>query len=54
MIEDLKSERVILREVEKRDWIDVHKYASQEKVCRYQTWDLTPNKNQRTLLSRLY
>lgn len=33
-----KSERVILREMEEKDWIDVHKYASQEKVCQYQPW----------------
>lgn len=28
---------MILREVERRDWIDVHKYAAQEQVYRYQT-----------------
>lgn len=38
MIDFLKGRRVILQEMEKRDWIDVHKYASKEKVCRYQTW----------------
>lgn len=27
-----------MRELEERDWIDVHKYASQEKVCHYQAW----------------
>lgn len=35
---NLKSEKVILREMEEKDWIGVHKYASQEKVCQYQTW----------------
>lgn len=44
MINNLKSERVILREMEEKDWIDVHKYASQEKVCQYQPWG--PNSEQ--------
>jgi len=38
MIYNLRSERVILREMQEKDWIDVHKYASQEKVCQYQPW----------------
>ncbi|WP_059103137.1 GNAT family N-acetyltransferase [Shouchella shacheensis] len=38
MIDHLESERVILREMEEKDWIDVHKYASQERVCEYQPW----------------
>ncbi|MCM3742571.1 GNAT family N-acetyltransferase [Sporosarcina luteola] len=41
---NLRSERVILREMEENDWIDVHKYASQEKVCQYQPWG--PNSEQ--------
>jgi len=36
--EYLKSERVIMREIEKKDWVDVHKYASQQLVCQYQPW----------------
>ncbi|MGN7388077.1 GNAT family N-acetyltransferase [Sporosarcina sp. SAFN-015] len=44
MINYLKSERVILREMEEIDWIDVHKYASQENVCQYQPWG--PNSEQ--------
>ncbi|QFG00046.1 N-acetyltransferase [Psychrobacillus glaciei] len=32
------SERVILREMEEKDWIDVHEYASKEMVCQYQPW----------------
>ncbi|MFC5602312.1 GNAT family N-acetyltransferase [Sporosarcina koreensis] len=34
----------MLREMEENDWIDVHKYASQEMVCRYQPWG--PNSEQ--------
>ncbi|WP_252503863.1 GNAT family N-acetyltransferase [Sporosarcina sp. Marseille-Q4943] len=44
MINNLKSERVILREMEENDWKGVHKYASQEKVCQYQPWG--PNSEQ--------
>ena len=44
MIGILKSQRVNLREMEEKDWVDVHKYASQEKVCQYQPWG--PNSEQ--------
>ena len=44
MISILKSERVNLREMEEKDWVDVHKYASQEIVCQYQPWG--PNSEQ--------
>src|SRR5690625_2632729 len=46
MIGVLKGERVNLREMEEKDWVDVHKYASQEKVCQYQPWG--PNSEQET------
>ncbi|WP_181349615.1 GNAT family N-acetyltransferase [Thalassobacillus sp. CUG 92003] len=32
------SEHLFLRELEQKDWEDVHAYASQEKVCHYQPW----------------
>ncbi|KAB7665406.1 GNAT family N-acetyltransferase [Bacillus sp. B1-b2] len=38
MISNLKSDRITLREMEEMDWIDVHQYASKEKVCQYQPW----------------
>lgn len=38
MINILQSERVRLREMVENDWIGVHKYASQEIVCKYQPW----------------
>ncbi|MEK4425497.1 GNAT family N-acetyltransferase [Solibacillus sp. FSL K6-1523] len=34
----LSNERLVLREFIQSDWIDVHKYASQEIVCQYQPW----------------
>jgi len=34
----LKSKKIYLREMEEKDWVDVHKYASKEKVCKYQVW----------------
>lgn len=30
--------RVMLRDIEENDWEDVHKYASQPIVCKYQPW----------------
>jgi [ribosomal protein S5]-alanine N-acetyltransferase len=30
--------RFILRDLEEKDWIDIHKYASQATVCQYQPW----------------
>jgi [ribosomal protein S5]-alanine N-acetyltransferase len=38
MIANLNTQRVILRELEENDWNDVHKYASQKRVCQYQPW----------------
>ena len=32
------TEKICLREFGKKDWADVHKYASQEIVCQYQPW----------------
>ncbi|MFS0690958.1 GNAT family N-acetyltransferase [Sporosarcina sp. 179-K 8C2 HS] len=46
MINNLQSDIVILREMEENDWKDVHKYASQQKVCQYQPWG--PNSEQET------
>ncbi|WP_313893046.1 GNAT family protein [Psychrobacillus sp.] len=40
------STKIILREMEERDWEDVHKYASKEIVCQYQPWG--PNNEQQT------
>lgn len=34
----LDGERITLREMEERDWIDVHSYASRPSVCQYQPW----------------
>lgn len=34
----LSTESLFLREMVESDWVDVHKYAAQEIVCRYQPW----------------
>ena len=34
----LKTERIYLREFQVSDWQEVHIFASQERVCRYQPW----------------
>ncbi|WP_335871861.1 GNAT family N-acetyltransferase [Bacillus sp. 2205SS5-2] len=34
----LSNERLSLREFTKDDWIDVHRYASQDIICQYQSW----------------
>ncbi|WP_260858119.1 GNAT family N-acetyltransferase [Bacillus sp. FJAT-22090] len=38
------NNQVFLREMEEKDWIDVHEYASKEIVCQYQPWG--PNNEQ--------
>ncbi len=40
----LSNDRLLLREISENDWVEVHKYASQEKVCQYQPWG--PNTEQ--------
>lgn len=42
----LANDKLFLREFRQQDWADVHKYASQEVVCRYQTWG--PNSEEDT------
>lgn len=42
----LSNERLILREFNYDDWVDVHRYASQDIVSRYQTWG--PNTEKET------
>lgn len=42
----LTANRIYLREFEYSDWVDVHAYASQDIVCRYQSWG--PNTEQQT------
>lgn len=38
MLASLTGNRVMLRELEERDWVDVHAYASLTPVCKYQPW----------------
>lgn len=35
---ELSNVRLLLREMIDSDWLDVHKYASQDIVCQYQPW----------------
>ncbi|ASN05390.1 GNAT family N-acetyltransferase [Virgibacillus necropolis] len=53
MIHNLKSERVILREIEEKDWIDVHKYGSQERVCQYQPWGPNSEKESEAFVKQI-
>jgi len=32
------AEKILLREMERKDWQAVHEYASQHIVCKYQPW----------------
>lgn len=43
---NLIGSRIYLREFEFSDWIDLHAYASQEIVCRFQPWG--PNNEEQT------
>lgn len=38
MFDYLNNERIILREIEEKDWRAVHKYASKQIVSQYQPW----------------
>ena len=50
MIGNLKGTRVILREMEENDWLDVHTYASQAIVCQYQPWGPNSEKKSHKIL----
>lgn len=45
-MDTLIGSRFILRELEEKDWKNVHKYASQKIVCQYQPWG--PNTEEET------
>jgi [ribosomal protein S5]-alanine N-acetyltransferase len=38
MNNNLVGKKIYLREFAEQDWVDVHQYASQEKVSKYQPW----------------
>lgn len=40
--------RIALCEIKKKDWMEIHKYASQEKSCLYQAWG--PNSVENTIV----
>lgn len=49
----LTNERIILREFNKTDWVDVHKYASQETVCQYQAWGPNSVEESRSFVNQI-
>ena len=53
MINHLESERVILQEIEKKDWRDIHKYASQPIVCQYQPWGPNTEKESKDFVEQI-
>ncbi|MEK5070195.1 GNAT family N-acetyltransferase [Sporosarcina sp. FSL K6-1508] len=49
----LKSKRILLREMEEKDWIDVHTYASQPTVCQYQPWGPNTDKESQDFVKQV-
>ncbi|TDL65040.1 N-acetyltransferase [Rhodococcus qingshengii] len=49
----LKTERIYLREFQESDWQDVHKYASQERVCQYQPWGPNSEKESQAFVKQV-
>ncbi len=45
------GERVLLRDVNENDWSDVHQYASQSIVCKYQPWGPNTIKESQTFVN---
>ncbi|WP_404456866.1 GNAT family N-acetyltransferase (plasmid) [Virgibacillus necropolis] len=48
----LSNERLLLREFNENDWIDVHKYASQDKVSQYQPWGPNTEKDTKDFIHK--
>ena len=49
----LSNKRLLLREFTNLDWIDVHKYASQDIVCQYQPWGPNTEEDSRDFVSQV-
>lgn len=49
----LSNERIFLREFIYEDWLDVHRYASQEIVCRYQPWGPNTGEDSRSFVNQV-
>lgn len=49
----LSNERITLREFIYEDWLDVHRYASQEIVCRYQPWGPNTEEDSRSFVNQV-
>ena len=49
----LVSSNVLLREMVEKDWLDVHKYASNEEVCKYQPWGPNSEEESKNFVSEV-
>lgn len=49
----LKSARLLLRDFTLEDWQDVHAYASQPEVCRFQAWGPNTPDESRAYVERI-
>lgn len=49
----LTNERFFFREFKESDWVDVHKYASQDKVCQYQVWGPNTEKESQAFVKQV-
>lgn len=49
----LSNGNILLREMVESDWIDVHKYASQDIVCQYQPWGPNTERDSRDFVHQV-
>lgn len=49
----LSNNRLFLREFTDNDWINVHKYASQDIVCKYQPWGPNTEEESRSFVNQV-
>ncbi len=47
----INGDRILLRDINKNDWSDVHQYASQAIVCKYQPWGPNTIKESQTFVN---
>ncbi|SHF37717.1 Protein N-acetyltransferase, RimJ/RimL family [Seinonella peptonophila] len=52
MVDNLIAKRLFLREFVESDWKDVHKYASQSVVCKYQPWGPNTEEESKTFVEQ--
>lgn len=49
----LSSEKLMLREFTKSDWVNVHQYASKDIVCQYQPWGPNTEKDSKDFVHQI-